>query len=609
MTPEPTTLDLFGTDQPAPARRTLQAGLLSAVLEAGNLREIRYSGFEVLRGISYLVRDSGWGTLPAAIDAMQVHEAPDRFEVTYRATITGSAGLLTYELAIEGCADGMLTVRAKALAETDFLTNRTGFVVLHPDTVAGLPLRITHSDGRGAETIFPVAIAPDQPAFDIAVLEHDQAGLTCRVSFEGGPFEMEDQRNWLDASFKTYVRPLSLPRPYQIAAGSRDDQAVALLVTGRAAVASAHNAGVAVLSLHETGTNVPPLWLRLDPEMPVPTVIPDSIVGLVHRIRLDGQAADRLKAVRSLLRGTGTALAIEAILPHRNPLAEATSLVDLIGSEPVPVLMIAAERDQRTRRSDTLPDGEVPQTAVASALRAGGYTGLIGLGTTSFFAEFNRNPPGTGPDFVWFGTSSIVHAADEISVMETTAVLPAILASARTLCNGAPIWLGPSVIAPSATPYSDGFAANPDLQRVCMSRNDPRHAALFGAAHLVAVLAQSVQTCAVVCPAFATGPSGLVDAKGRCLPIGFVHAALAEAAGQVLLRVDAGTGIVGLGWQNADKRTVLISNTGALTCDLSVAGLTEAERLAAADAGWVSAPTDGRVTLGPYETWRLRLNV
>ena len=51
MTPEPTTLDLFGTDQPAPARRTLQAGLLSAVLEAGNLREIRYSGFEVLRGI------------------------------------------------------------------------------------------------------------------------------------------------------------------------------------------------------------------------------------------------------------------------------------------------------------------------------------------------------------------------------------------------------------------------------------------------------------------------------------------------------------------------------------------------------------------------------
>jgi hypothetical protein len=30
---------------------------------------------------------------------------------------------------------------------------------------------------------------------------------------EGDAWEMEDHRNWLDASFKTYVRPLALPYP------------------------------------------------------------------------------------------------------------------------------------------------------------------------------------------------------------------------------------------------------------------------------------------------------------------------------------------------------------------------------------------------------------
>ena len=130
MTPEPSVLDLFGTVQHGPARRFLQAGPLSAVLEAGNLRDIRFGGVEVLRGISYLVRDSGWGTLAARIEAMEVREAPDRFDVTYRAIITGPEGHLTYDIVIEGRADGMLSVKARALALTDFLTNRTGFVLL-----------------------------------------------------------------------------------------------------------------------------------------------------------------------------------------------------------------------------------------------------------------------------------------------------------------------------------------------------------------------------------------------------------------------------------------------------------------------------------------------
>ena len=49
---------------------------------------------------------------------------------------------------------------------------------------------------------------------------------------EGDAFEMEDQRNWSDASYKTYVRPLRRPWPYSLPKGQKFTQAVRLQVSG-----------------------------------------------------------------------------------------------------------------------------------------------------------------------------------------------------------------------------------------------------------------------------------------------------------------------------------------------------------------------------------------
>ena len=57
-------------------------------------------------------------------------------------------------------------------------------------------------------------------------------GLKVNCRMEGDTFEMEDQRNWTDASYKTYVRPLALPWPYLIAKGETIDQTVILTVSG-----------------------------------------------------------------------------------------------------------------------------------------------------------------------------------------------------------------------------------------------------------------------------------------------------------------------------------------------------------------------------------------
>ena len=228
MTHEPSrSIRLFGTDEPVAPPRLLSAGPLTAELEAGNLRYVRWRGIEVMRAISFIVRDREWGTYNPAISDLEVVEAPGRFAVRYRARTADAAQAFVYAAEIVGEASGRLSFSGRGRAETDFVTNRTGFVILHPiEGVAGEPVEIVHVDGRAVESRFPAVIDPVQPMMGLRQLTHRAANgalrVTCRM--EGDTYEMEDQRNWTDASYKTYVRPLALPWPYTIPAGQGVDR-------------------------------------------------------------------------------------------------------------------------------------------------------------------------------------------------------------------------------------------------------------------------------------------------------------------------------------------------------------------------------------------------
>lgn len=230
-----TALDLFGTAEPILARRRLRAGPLSVLLEAGQLRDLRWHGVEAVRGIAYLLRDVAWGTVSFALSEPEVTEGEGAFAVTYAGRAEGASGRVTLRAAIRGEAgsgEGRLVVEATAAAVTDLLANRLGFVLPHPDHVAGHSLRVVHSDGSTEVTAFPLRISPDQPAFDIGRSSTSRRRGSRRASrWRAG--SGEDQRNWADASFKTYVRPLAWPRPYRVPAGTTDRQRVELRLSGR----------------------------------------------------------------------------------------------------------------------------------------------------------------------------------------------------------------------------------------------------------------------------------------------------------------------------------------------------------------------------------------
>ena len=117
-------------------------------------------------------------------------------------------------------------------ARSTFWRNRIGFCILHPMEYASTECKIEHVDGTIEQTTFPKFIAPQliindkpspvEPFSNMRALVYQvKQNLLAEVRFEGENFEMEDQRNWTDASFKTYGTPLREPSPVEVKAGTK----------------------------------------------------------------------------------------------------------------------------------------------------------------------------------------------------------------------------------------------------------------------------------------------------------------------------------------------------------------------------------------------------
>lgn len=608
--------DLFGTDQPAAERRILTAGPLSAVLEDGHLRTISFNDVEAVRAINYLARDASWGTYKAELSNMLISEGEAAFEVSYEGLCAGPQGSLSYRMKITGKASGALTLEAEGVALSDFPTNRTGFVVLHPSEAAGGRLSIRHSDGRIEETVFPDAISPDQPAFDINALTHEPApGITCTVAMEGDAFEMEDQRSWTDASFKTYVRPLSKPRPYVIAKGAKDIQRITVSIEAKGLMSRPEIAGTATLTLGGPVGRMPSMALFLDPD-DLPSALADAaLLGAAQDviIRFDsarGHDAEVLRRAASLAAVTGARLAIEVILDAIDPGIEAKAVADAIRSSEIEpgAVLVSPRREFKTRSSNLVPPGERPISDLVTALRASGIAAAIGAGTPSLFTEFNRNPPTGEADFVFFGNAAIVHAADDLSVMETLSVYPSVIATARRLCPGKPIWLGPCTIGMRHNPYGQSVAPNPTRVRMPAAGEDPRHGALFGAAFAVGVAAQAsaagVDHLAIASP---TGWFGLLDPTGVRRPIQAVHAELAAAAGAERYQISVDhAGVAAIGYRLGDDIRVLVANLTPSAVNLSLPSGARSVGIIHETANRMTTPFHDKPTLGPYRSMVLQ---
>ncbi|UEM02525.1 hypothetical protein JL101_021415 [Skermanella rosea] len=559
----------YGTERPPAVPRVLRAGGLSAELEDGAVRAVRWHGVEILRGIGYLVRDTGWGTLPATLSNLFIEESGEGFAVSFEGAVAGG---FAYRAEIRGDAAGRLSFEVTGDASADLETCRTGFVVLHPiEGVAGEPVEVEHADGSRETARFPRLVSPGQPIFSIRSLAHAPVpGVRAVCTFEGDVFEMEDQRNWTDASFKTYVRPLALPTPYTIAAGTRLTQAVRLEVDGRPATVPAQAAdGIAVTVGRALDRTLPPVGAGIDWQC-IPERAEPGLGFLVARLG----DVEALRAYGALAGQAGAELFLELPLECREPpeaeLAEIARRIEAAGAEVAGVTVAPAAYLKSYQPSGPWPD--VPGFAeVYRAARAVFPGLLVGGGMHSFFTELNRaRPPAEGLDYVGFTTSPIVHAADERSIWESLESLPFVMETARSFCGDTPIRVGPSAIGMRDNPYGKGPVDNPENGRVAMARRDPRQRGSFGAAwYLGYAAALAYEGAASIALGALDGDFGMVGT-----PAGAVLRALAEARGARLreVAVTGSRAVAGIAWDGADGPVLWLANGSAEPVRVRVAG-------------------------------------
>ncbi len=259
------TFRIYGQAEPPAELMLLRAGPLTMLYDpaSGFVRRLQHGGREVLRGIYAAVRDHNWDTIPATLHETKRDIRADSFQIEFESEHCRHDVHFMWRGSICGEPDGSLRYGFDGEARTTFQRNRIGFCILHPiRECAGVPARQTRADGRIVEGRFPEII--ERQIFghnsfrDLRALAHEVApGWWAEVEFEGDLFEMEDQRNWTDASFKTYCTPLALPFPVEVPAGTRVHQKVMLRLQGTPPAATGSRVEMAKASCAPITLTVP----------------------------------------------------------------------------------------------------------------------------------------------------------------------------------------------------------------------------------------------------------------------------------------------------------------------------------------------------------------
>ncbi|MFC4597231.1 hypothetical protein [Cohnella hongkongensis] len=480
---------------PSPVK--LSAGPLQATFEEGGLRSIAYQGAEIVRGIYAAVRDRNWGTVIPRLEVEPVRTFNDEATVQFHCRHVQEEIDFEWTGLIRMAPD-RIRFDFEGRARMAFLKNRIGFCVLHPMDFAGLPLEV-QTEGGVERGVFPERIAPHQPFKAIRAMAYEPVpGCRVRLTFSGDLFEMEDQRNWTDASYKTYCTPLSLPYPVLVRAGERIAQSISIDIERSG---TDENDG----GRRTVGGGRPRDAVRIVVRPEASWALPGIGVAM-EASEFDSQAAEWLARLRpSHLRGTvdlsrdDWPRRLEAAMEAADRIGcglELEALLDEDGRRAGELAArLAASRGGTGTRERGLwlipyAAGSMVTDAAAirsvrRALRFSGTALPVGGGTRAYYAEFNRAQlPLAEMEFASYTMNPQVHAFDDRSLMETLAAQRETARDAA-IKTGKPLSIGPITFKPRLNPNAtSGDAGIPVAERI-----DARQGTLFGTAWTLGSLA------------------------------------------------------------------------------------------------------------------------
>jgi hypothetical protein len=592
-------LILHGRDESVQELLPLRAGPLTAMLNGVDLRYVQLGDVELVRRIYAAVRDQNWNTIPGVSFNREVDARADSFDVDFDVHHANDEVDFAWHGKITGTSEGRVSFSLEGRAGRDFPYNRIGFCILHPwRETAGARFRGETPDGP-VEGTFQRSIGRQDfvggryislfPA--LSRLEIDIAdGSTAAFEFEGDLFECEDQRNWSDASFKTYCTPLVEGLPHQATAGHRISQTVAVSARGGHTGAPRKEATRLTVG-SPTGVRLPPIGLGLPDRAPrlsehetelLRALAPAHLRLALHLSQpwWPQDLARVLETVRSL----GTALELALFLGEEEA-RELARLREAITGIDVARVLVAPEGAHSATPEETTPPELV--RLVRGELSLAGVP--IAGGTDMYFCEVNRTRPDMNEmDGLFWSVNPQVHAFDDLSLVETPEAQGEQVRTALEITGGKPVFVGPISLKRRYNVNATVAEAERSADELPDSV-DPRQTSLLGAAWTAASLKYLAEAGAAAVTYFeTTGWRGVIQGDqppplpeqfsaraGEAFPLYHAIADVAGWRGSDVLSCESNhpLQVVALAAREADRLHLLVANLTPHVQEVAVSGL------------------------------------
>lgn len=506
---------LRGTEELPAEPELISCGPWTLLLQGADVRSLSKAGTELISHIYPTVRDRDWNTIAAEISLVEKSVQADRVRLGIDGHTVGAGIDLAWHGVIDLSSDGVFRYELTGCAGADFDYCRIGFCLLVGASAAcGRPYRASTPQGAWAGTL-PMSIAPqpivdglEQPLFPACrEFELDLPEGTVRAEFEGDLFELEDQRNWSDFSFKLYCTPIALGYPLHARAGQQFRQRV---------VVSTDISGPGQVTADGRRVTLDPTsWpLRRRPRLgigqssvldrPMTPVEAELITTLrPDHLRVDVQLG-RPGWAESLRRSIVDAGAIGSGLELAVHVGSGISAGDDVLVRLGDLLRTVAVRRILVLDADSRGTATTTPTqlrAVRDALRASDVAAAVGGGTDGDFAEINRDRPDvTDLDFLAYAMNPQVHVFDDLSLILNLPAQASTVRTARSFAGATPVAVTPVTLRQRFNPVAstpEPAAATGDPGRLPPSV-DPRQLSQFAAVwtlgSLVALIAAGVDS-------------------------------------------------------------------------------------------------------------------
>jgi D-apionolactonase len=431
----------------------LRVGRTGFMLDGADLRYLTLDGKELVRRLYVAVRDEEWTTREPEEVVTEVQRGEQEILIRAECIHTSPTAAIRWSIEAKVQADGAATYEAEFIPLSRFPFARIGICVLLPPP-AVIDHRFTASTPAGevageiANEIAPQWIEGQEimPMFDsFWELRIEAPGHPLRLRFAGDLFEMEDQRNWSDGSFKIYGTPLSRPRPQQAEPNRPIAQQLQIEASAdREAGSGTKRAGTDAVAEVELGGAselvMPGFGLSLEGAGAAAETVPLSDLGIDHIYLKLGGEDDRARLAEAAVAAAevGASLHIAVRLGD----SDVEALANLLAPHAEIVAWVQAFDPSGIGSGESV-------AALAGKLAPSLPRARFAGGTDLAFVDLNRTRQVFAElDGIAWAVDPQVHATDALTVIEALAPQADQIATAASFAPGAGALVGPIEMSP-----------------------------------------------------------------------------------------------------------------------------------------------------------------